>query len=67
MVASVGAEPIRRCDARKRGCSIRVSALPTLGRMLEGAEITLLGVGLAAIAVWAGWLAVRVGRREPDG
>jgi hypothetical protein len=30
--------------------------------MLEGAELTLLGVGLAALAAWAGWLAVRVGR-----
>ena len=67
MVASVGAPPFHRCDARKRGCSIRVSALPTLRRMLEGAEITLLGVGLAAIAVWAGWLAVRLGRRDADG
>ena len=67
MVASVGAPPFRRCDARKRGCSVRVIGLPTLGRMLEGAEITLLGVGLAAIAVWAGWLAVRLARRDVDG
>ena len=32
--------------------------------MLEGAEIALLGVALAAITVWAGWAAVRLGRRD---
>jgi hypothetical protein len=32
--------------------------------MLEGAEATVLGVGVAAVAVWAGWLAARLARRS---